>query len=89
MASERAAHAFTDLKKLHREMGHHLYAIAADGGWRKRLVERIGEEPLRAIARNALFHARVASALCVYLAAKPLVDPYLPDAFAGLLAWKR
>ena len=30
MASERAAHAFTDLKKLHREMGHHLYAIAAD-----------------------------------------------------------
>ena len=52
-------------------------------------MERIGEEPLRAIARNALFHARVASALCVYLAAKPLVDPYLPDAFAGLLAWKR
>jgi hypothetical protein len=30
MASERAAHAFTDLKKLHREMGGHLYAIAAD-----------------------------------------------------------
>ena len=53
-------------------------------------MERIGEEPLRAIARNALFHARVASALCVYLAAKPLVDPYLPDAgVAGLLAWKR
>ena len=63
--------------------------IRDSGGWRKRLVERIGEEPLRAIARNALFHARVASALCVYLAAKPLVDPYLPDAFAGLLAWKR
>mmetsp|Transcript_5306 Transcript_5306/g.21703 ORF Transcript_5306/g.21703 Transcript_5306/m.21703 type:complete len:347 (-) Transcript_5306:38-1078(-) len=66
-----------------------LYAIAADGGWRKRLVERIGEEPLRAIARNALFHARVASALCVYLAAKPLVDPYLPDAAAGLFSLKR
>ena len=30
MASERAAHAFTDLKKLHREMGGHLYAIAAE-----------------------------------------------------------
>lgn len=30
MASERAAHAFTDIKKLHREMGGHLYAIAAD-----------------------------------------------------------
>lgn len=30
MASERAAHAFTDLKKLYREMGHHLYGIAAD-----------------------------------------------------------
>ena len=66
-----------------------LYAIAADGGWRKRLVERIGEEPLRAIARNALFHARVASALCVYLVAKPLVDPYLPDAAAGLFSLKR
>ena len=66
-----------------------LYAIAADGGWRKQLVERIGEEPLRAIARNALFHARVASALCVYLAAEPLVNSYLPDAAAGLFAWKR
>ena len=52
-------------------------------------MERIGEEPLRAIARNALFHARVASALCVYLAAEPLVNPYLPDAAAGLFAWKR
>ena len=66
-----------------------LYAIAADGGWRKQLVERIGEEPLRAIARNALFHARVASALCVYLAAEPLVDPYLLDAAAGLFSLKR
>ena len=60
-----------------------LYAIAADGGWRKRnIVERFGEKPLRDIADNALFYARAMATLCVILAAKPTVDPYLPDAMA-------
>jgi hypothetical protein len=59
-----------------------LYAIAADGGWRKRnIVERFGEKPLRDIADNALFYARAMATLCVILAAKPTVDPYLPVLF--------